>query len=98
MGLVDNVVDRALAGSILGNRFHSPEAFAIIIVIIHNGIIALLELVGIGDKADFTVFRLEDCNQPVADSLGNSMVLTQMLEPVGTVIGASWQDAARRLE
>jgi dihydroorotase len=53
---------------------------------------------GIGDKADFTVFRLEDCNQPVADSLGNSMVLTRMLEPVGTVIGASWQDAARRLE
>lgn len=51
-----------------------------------------------GDMADFTLFRLDDCNQSVADSLGNSMVLEKMLEPVGTVIGTSWQDAARRLQ
>ena len=60
MGLVDNVVDRALAGSILGNRFHSPEAFAIIIVIIHNGIIALLEFIGIGFQIFLPLSRIGD--------------------------------------
>lgn len=51
---------------------------------------------GIGQRADFTLFRLQDCALPVRDSLGNSMVLHQMLEPLATVIGTSHQPAARR--
>lgn len=47
MRLVDDMVDRALAGPVFGDGLHGPEAFAIIIVIIHNGIIALLEFIGI---------------------------------------------------
>jgi len=52
----------------------------------------------VGDRADFTLFRLDDCDQEVADSLGNHMTLRQMLEPVATVIGTSYEPATRRLE
>ena len=51
---------------------------------------------GIGERADFTIFRLDDCDLPVRDNLGNSIVLQQMLEPMATIIGASHQPAARR--
>jgi dihydroorotase len=51
---------------------------------------------GIGDKADFTAFRLAEVEEEVVDSLDNSMVMRQMLEPVATVIGASHMPAARR--
>ncbi len=50
-----------------------------------------------GDKADFTLFRLAETAAQTVDSLGNHLVLNQMLEPVATVIGASHQPAARRL-
>ena len=51
---------------------------------------------GVGDKADFTIFRLDDAAEAVTDSLGNTMVIRQMLEPVATVIGTSHLPAARR--
>ncbi len=51
---------------------------------------------GVGDKADFTVFRLAEVEEEVMDSLGNTMVMRQMLEPVATVIGTSHQPASRR--
>jgi dihydroorotase len=51
---------------------------------------------GIGDKADFTVFRVADVEEEVLDSLGNAMTMRQMIEPVATVIGASHEPAARR--
>jgi dihydroorotase len=50
----------------------------------------------VGDKADFTLFRLEDVEEEVMDSLGNTMVMRRMFEPVATVIGASHAPAARR--
>ncbi|MBN8629330.1 MAG: amidohydrolase/deacetylase family metallohydrolase [Rhodobacterales bacterium] len=53
---------------------------------------------GPGDRADFTLFRLDDCNQDVIDSLGNRMVLKRMLEPVATLIGNSYEPATRRTE
>lgn len=52
---------------------------------------------GIGDLADFTIFRLGNCDQQVEDSLGSRMVLKQMLEPQSTLIGASFENAARRV-
>lgn len=52
---------------------------------------------GVGDRADFTLFRLDDCEQEVEDSLGNRMVLTRMLEPVATLIGGSYAPATRRI-
>jgi dihydroorotase len=51
---------------------------------------------GVGDKADFTLFRLEDVEEEVMDSLGNTMVMRRMFEPFATVIGASPAAAARR--
>lgn len=51
MRLMDDVVDGTAASAIIGNGLHGPKAFAVIITIIHNGIIALLELVGIGLQA-----------------------------------------------
>lgn len=51
-----------------------------------------------GLKADFTLFRVAEVAQDVTDSLGNSLRLTQMLEPLATVIGASHLPANRRLE
>jgi dihydroorotase len=52
---------------------------------------------GIGDKADFTIFRLDEVEQEVVDSLGNTMTMRRMLEPVATVIGTSHLPAARRV-
>lgn len=51
---------------------------------------------GIGDKADFTVFRVAAVAEEVVDSLGNAMTMREMIEPVATVIGASHLPAARR--
>ncbi len=51
---------------------------------------------GVGDKADFTLFRLEDVEEEVMDSLGNTMVMRRMFEPFATVIGANAAPAARR--
>lgn len=51
-----------------------------------------------GDRADFTLFRVEDCQQQVTDSLGGTMTIRKMLEPVATVIGASYEPAGRRVE
>ena len=53
---------------------------------------------GIGERAEFTLFRLDDCDQQVEDSLGNRMVLNRMLEPIATVIGSSHEPAARRTQ
>lgn len=52
---------------------------------------------GTGDRADFTLFRVAEVEEEVVDSLGNSMVMRQMIEPVATIIGTSHQPAARRL-
>ncbi|MDS9469355.1 amidohydrolase/deacetylase family metallohydrolase [Paracoccus sp. MBLB3053] len=52
----------------------------------------------IGDRADFTLFRLDDISHEVIDSQGASLVLEKMLEPVATVLGDSHMAAARRLE
>jgi dihydroorotase len=51
---------------------------------------------GDGNKADFTVFRLDDVEEEVMDSLGNTIVMRRMFEPVATVIGARHAPAARR--
>lgn len=51
-----------------------------------------------GDRADFTLFSIEDCEQEVIDSLGNTMSIRRMLEPRATVIGASYEPATRRVE
>lgn len=50
-----------------------------------------------GLRADFTAFDLADTNIEVLDSQGNTMVMKQMFEPRGTVLGCDWQSAARRL-
>ena len=52
---------------------------------------------GLGDRADFTLFRVAEVEEEVVDSLGNSMVMRQMIEPLATVIGTSHLPAARRL-
>lgn len=57
----------------------------------------LTQVPQIGDRADFTLFRVDDAAQEVTDSLGNRAVLDRMLEPVATLIGADWQPAGRRL-
>ncbi|QQA43533.1 amidohydrolase/deacetylase family metallohydrolase [Pelagovum pacificum] len=50
-----------------------------------------------GERADFTVFDLVESEIEVLDSQGNAMVMDKVFEPRGTVLGAEWQDAARRL-
>lgn len=56
----------------------------------------LVTVPSLGDRADFTLFRLEDTQREVVDSLGNTAVLNQMFAPLATLIGSSWQPAARR--
>lgn len=50
----------------------------------------------VGQRADFTLFRLDATHYDVIDSLGNHATLDRMLEPVATLIGADWQTAGRR--
>lgn len=52
---------------------------------------------GVGSRAEFTLFTVAEVDQDVVDSQGNHMRLAQMLEPVATVIGASYEQAERRL-
>ena len=49
-----------------------------------------------GQRAAFTLFRVDDTRHDVSDSLGNHATLDRMLEPVATLIGADWQPAGRR--
>ena len=51
MGLMDDMVDGTAVGAVIGNGLHGPKTFTVIITIIHDGIIALLELIGIGLQA-----------------------------------------------
>lgn len=50
----------------------------------------------VGEKADFTIFDLEDATVETVDSLGTKLTLHQMFEPRMTVIGASVEPAKRR--
>lgn len=50
-----------------------------------------------GQKADFTVFDLEDGQAEAVDSLGGRLTLTKFFEPRLTVIGASALPAERRV-
>ncbi|POF34080.1 amidohydrolase/deacetylase family metallohydrolase [Roseibium marinum] len=61
-----------------------------------RGILGLPRGAGIGNRADFTIFGLEDDEIPVNDSLGNNMVLERVLVPHSTVIGQSLAQATRR--
>lgn len=49
-----------------------------------------------GTKADFTLFRMADIDLTVSDSMGKRLHLTRAFDPVGTVIGATYQAATSR--
>jgi dihydroorotase len=49
-----------------------------------------------GQRADFTIFDLEDAAVETVDSLGTKLTLGQMFEPRMTIIGASAEPAKRR--
>lgn len=49
-----------------------------------------------GQKADFTIFDLDDADTEAVDSLGGRLTMKQFFEPRMTVIGASAKPAERR--
>ncbi len=55
-----------------------------------------VEGAGVGQKADFTLFDLEDGDLLATDSQGTQMTLDRVFEPRMTVIGASVKSAGRR--
>jgi dihydroorotase len=42
----------------------------------------------IGNKADFTIFDVNDCNEQVSDSQGNEMTMKSAFEPKMVISGA----------
>ncbi|NBN64203.1 amidohydrolase/deacetylase family metallohydrolase [Pannonibacter tanglangensis] len=51
---------------------------------------------GVGDRADFTVFTIEDADEPVSDSQGNHSRLSQVFQPKYAVLGSTVYQARRR--
>ena len=48
-----------------------------------------------GNRADFTIFDLVDCDEAVTDSVGNMARLQKMFEPRWTILGSQATPASR---